>query len=59
MPQAVALGMLLLLTGCVTEREALIEFYTKADIDAINAQAQCRHLARNAFQLSLCEPIRR
>jgi hypothetical protein len=54
-----AMGMLLLLGGCVTEREAIITYYTQADIDAINARFQCQRLARNSFQLALCEPVRR
>jgi hypothetical protein len=49
----------MLLTGCVTEREAIVTFYTQAEVDAITARLQCRALARNVFQLGLCEPVRR
>jgi hypothetical protein len=49
----------MLLTGCVTEREAIVTFYTQAEIDAITARLQCQRLARNSFQLALCEPVRR
>ena len=58
--RTLAIGLLmLLLSGCVTEREALVTFYTQAEVDAITARMQCRHLARNTFQLGLCEPVRR
>jgi len=51
------LGMLLFLGGCmVTDREAI--YYTRADIDALNATAQCKALARNLVQISRCD-IRR
>jgi hypothetical protein len=57
--RVLAMGMLLLLTNCVTEREAIITYYTQSDIDAITMRLQCQRLARNSFQLALCDPIRR
>lgn len=57
--RTIALGMLLLLTGCITEREAIVTFYTQAEVDGLIARMQCQRLARTQFQLSLCEPIRR
>jgi hypothetical protein len=49
------LGMLALsLSGCmITDREAL--FYTRADVDAINARSECRMLARNLVQIARCD----
>jgi len=53
--RVLVLGMLgLLLTGCtVTDREAL--YYTRADIDALNARSECRLLARNLVQIARCD----
>jgi starvation-inducible outer membrane lipoprotein len=52
------LGMLaLVLSGCLTDREALYlqqQFYNRADIDAINAEAECKRLARNLVQVARC-----
>ena len=50
------LGMLaLLLSGCMvtTDREAL--YYTRAEVNAINAGVQCRALARTLVQISRCD----
>jgi hypothetical protein len=43
----------ILLSGCivVTERPA---FYTRYEIDAINAEAACRQLARTIIQMERC-----
>jgi hypothetical protein len=47
-----------LLSGCiVTDREAAM-FYTRADVDAITAEMQCKQLARNLVQISRCETRR-
>lgn len=52
--KALALLLTLLLGGCiVTDREQL--YYTRADVDAINARTQCRELARNLVQVSRCD----
>ena len=49
------LGMAL--GGCViTDREQI--YYSRADVDAINAEAQCKQLARNLVQISRCETRR-
>ena len=49
------LGMLALsLSGCViTDRETL--YYTRADVDALNARSECRLLARNLVQIARCD----
>ena len=54
----IVLGMLAIsLSGClVTDRETLV--YTRSDVDAINAEAQCKLLARNLVQVSRCETRR-
>ena len=52
------LPIALLLSGCiVTDREAAL-FYTRADVDAITAEMQCKQLARNLVQISRCETRR-
>jgi len=52
------LGMLALLSGCVTtDREVsayLERYYTRAEVDAIEAEIQCRALARNLVQIARC-----
>jgi hypothetical protein len=60
-----AIPALLLLSGCMTieERRALDEayllrFYSRADVDAINAQAACKAQARNLVQVARCETRR-
>ena len=51
----ILLGMLALtLSGCViTDREAL--YYTRADVDAIQARSECRLLARTLVQIARCD----
>jgi hypothetical protein len=53
------LGMLLALGGCtITDRASLDRdalYYTRADVDAINARASCRLLARTLVQIARCE----
>ena len=64
-----ALTILLLLSGCGSYRntigvsgpenaEVVIvkppEIYTRADVDAINAELQCRQIARTMLQASRC-----
>jgi type IV pilus biogenesis protein CpaD/CtpE len=58
--RTILFGMLgLALSGCVTtDREVsayLDRYYTRADVDAINAEAQCKLLARNLVQIARCE----
>jgi hypothetical protein len=54
MPIVLAL-IAILLSGCivttVTERPP---FYTRYEIDAINAESACRNLARTIIQLERC-----
>ena len=56
--RVLVMGILVLsLGGClVTDRETLV--YTRSDVDAINAEAQCKLLARNLVQVSRCETRR-
>jgi hypothetical protein len=51
----------LLLTGCLTlEEQRVIEdsyrlrYYTRAEVDAINAAIVCREQARNLVQIARC-----
>ena len=56
--RVLVMGILVLsLGGClVTDRDTLV--YTRSDVDAINAEAQCKLLARNLVQVSRCETRR-
>ena len=56
--RAIVLALLgLALGGCViTDREQV--YYSRADVDAINAEAQCKQLARNLVQIARCETRR-
>jgi hypothetical protein len=48
----------LTLGGCLTEREWLLvqsQYYSRGDIDALNAGAQCKALARNLVQVARCD----
>ena len=47
----------LTLSGCLTDREVLYlqtQHYSRADIDAINAEAECKRLARTLVQIHRC-----
>ena len=56
--RVLVMGMLVLsLGGClVTDRETLV--YSRSEVDAINAEAACKLLARNLVQISRCETRR-
>ena len=43
------------LGGCVAPRA--VEYYTKPEVDAIAARAQCRALARNLVQMARCNDL--
>ena len=49
------------LAGCITTEDqrtidAIVsQGYSRAQVDAINAEAQCKALARNLVQISRCE----
>ena len=44
----------LTLSGCiVTDREQL--YYSRADVDALNARSECRLLARTLVQIARCD----
>jgi len=56
MTAAISLG------GCVTDQDLAwmqANFYSRADVDAINAEIACRQLARNLLQVERCGFIRR
>ena len=54
MTKIVVLGMTMLLGGCmVVDREAL--YYTRSDVDAVNAGIQCRQLAKTLVQVARCD----
>lgn len=52
------LGLLALpLGGCLTDREIVAlqtQYYNRSDVDAINAEAECKRLARNLVQVARC-----
>ena len=63
MVRAVVLALLTLtLSGCVTtDREVtayLDNYYSRADVDAINAEMACKQLARNLVQIARCQARR-
>jgi outer membrane murein-binding lipoprotein Lpp len=45
------------LAGCVTQDDVYVreQVYTRAEIDAINAEVQCRANSRSLLQLYRCE----
>ena len=65
MTKIITLGMLsVILGGCqLIDREIYVRdiaaiqgsYYTRADVDALNATSQCKLLARNLVQVSRCE----
>ena len=51
-----AFPVLLLLGGCtLTDREAVLDIYSRGDIDAINATAACKAAARTLVQIARCD----
>ena len=53
--------MVLPLAGCVTDQDMTYltsNFYSRADVDAINAGNQCRRMARNLLQVARCDTRR-
>jgi len=62
----ILLGMLVLpIGGCwvyerpLYERQLTVEptvgIYSKSEVDAINAEAECKRMARNLVQIARCE----
>lgn len=54
--------MVLPLAGCVTDQDMAYltsNFYSRADVDAINAGNQCRRMARNLLQVARCDGVKR
>jgi hypothetical protein len=50
------------LAGCVTDQDVgwlANNYYSRADVDAINAEIACRNLARNLVQIERCGFVRR
>jgi hypothetical protein len=55
MTRLVTVVVLALLTaGCIISDDREVRYYTRADIDAINAEMACRRLARNLLQVEQC-----
>jgi len=57
--RVLALGMLLAGCNVTLDRTPTVtvappDYYTRAEIDAINAELECRLLARNLLQASRC-----
>ena len=48
-----AMLLTLALAGCATTVD-LTDYYSRADVDAINAETACRQMARNLVQVSRC-----
>jgi hypothetical protein len=47
----------LALAGCVTDQDVALlasNYYSRADVDAINAEIACRQMARNLVQIERC-----
>lgn len=42
-----------LIAGCAGDRA--VQFYTKPEVDAMNATAQCKAMARNLVQIARCD----
>jgi hypothetical protein len=55
------LSMLTLLSGCYVYDRPVVpaRIYTAAEVDAINAENECRRLARNTLQSARCGPNER
>jgi hypothetical protein len=58
MTRFIVLGMLAVsLGGCITAEDRYVfnDYYSRSQIDAINAEQQCKLLARNLVQINRCE----
>jgi hypothetical protein len=59
MGKAVLILLLALpLAGCITDREEgafLAGYYSRADVDALNATIACKQAARTLVQIARCE----
>jgi hypothetical protein len=64
MSKALLIVLLLMLTGCITDQDTvyfdryLASYYSRADVDAINAEIVCKQAARNLVQIARCETRR-
>jgi hypothetical protein len=64
MSKALLIVPLLMLTGCITDQDTayfdryLASYYSRADVDAINAEIVCKQAARNLVQIARCETRR-
>jgi hypothetical protein len=45
------------LGGCMTAEDRVVfnDYYSRSQVDSINAEQQCKLLARNLVQISRCE----
>lgn len=50
--RAAVLLLALLSAGCAGPRA--VEFYTKPEVDALNAETACKALAKNLVQMARC-----
>lgn len=50
-----ALAIGLALSGCTYLGRDVIDVYSRAEIDAINIEGQCKLLARNLLQVDRCK----
>ena len=58
MTKLVVLGMLsIVLSGCLTNEDRLLfnDYYTRSQVDYINAEQQCKLLAKNLVQIARCD----
>jgi hypothetical protein len=58
MTKLIALGMLsVTLGGCITTEDRVVfnDYYTRSQVDFINAEQQCKTLARTLVQIARCD----
>jgi hypothetical protein len=57
MTKYIVLGMLSVLGGCITAEDRVVfnDYYTRSQVDALNAEQQCKLLARNLVQVARCD----
>lgn len=56
--KVIVLAISLMLGGCVTNQDVAwmtSNYYSRSDVDAINAEMACRRLARNLVEVARCE----
>lgn len=58
MTRLIVLGMLsATLSGCITAEDRYVfnDYYTRSEVDHINASQQCKLLARSLVQIARCD----